>query len=53
MSPIEAYMLASVAMDLKVSEVVDVPNWIITAFFPIDVIRNEDVRIKLRNYPLR
>jgi len=53
MSPVEAYMLASVAMDLKVSEVVDVPNWIITAFFPIDVIKNEEVRIKLRNYPSR
>ncbi|MGC8542730.1 MAG: acetamidase/formamidase family protein, partial [Vulcanisaeta sp.] len=31
MEPVEAYMLASVAMDLRVSEVVDAPNWIVTA----------------------
>jgi acetamidase/formamidase len=30
----EAYMLCSVAVDLKISEVVDAPNWIITAFLP-------------------
>jgi hypothetical protein len=27
-------MLCSVAVDLKISEVVDAPNWIITAFLP-------------------
>jgi acetamidase/formamidase len=30
----EAYILCSVAVDLKVSEVVDAPNWIVTAFLP-------------------
>jgi len=30
----DAYMLCSVAVDLKVSEVVDAPNWIISAFLP-------------------
>jgi acetamidase/formamidase len=28
----EAYILCSVAVDLKVSEIVDAPNWIISAF---------------------
>ncbi len=30
----EAYMLCSVAVDLKISEVVDAPNWVISAFLP-------------------
>ncbi|MEM4781837.1 MAG: acetamidase/formamidase family protein [Halalkalicoccus sp.] len=30
----EAYILCSVAVDLKISEVVDAPNWIVTAFVP-------------------
>ena len=49
MDPVEAYMLASVAMDLRVSEVVDAPNWIVTAFFPLDIIKNEDIKQKLRS----
>jgi acetamidase/formamidase len=30
----QAYVLASVAVDLKISEVVDAPNWIVSAFLP-------------------
>jgi acetamidase/formamidase len=30
----EAYIVASVAADLKISEVVDAPNWIVSAFLP-------------------
>ena len=30
----EAYVLCSVAVDLKISEVVDAPNWVVTAFLP-------------------
>ena len=30
----QAYILCSVAVDLKVSEIVDAPNWIISAFLP-------------------
>ena len=30
----EAYVLCSVAVDLKISEVVDAPNWLISAFLP-------------------
>jgi len=45
MDPVEAYMLLSAVMDLKVSQVVDVPNWTVSAFLPLDVFdetkRNE------------
>jgi acetamidase/formamidase len=30
----DAYMLCSVAVDLKISEVVDAPNWVVSAFLP-------------------
>jgi acetamidase/formamidase len=30
----EAYVIASVAVDLKISEIVDSPNWIVSAFLP-------------------
>jgi acetamidase/formamidase len=30
----QAYILSSVAVDLKISEVVDAPNWIVSAFLP-------------------
>jgi acetamidase/formamidase len=33
----EAYALCSVAVDLRVSEIVDAPNWIISAFLPLDL----------------
>jgi len=36
-SPEQAYCLASVAVDLKVSQVVDVPNFIVSAFLPLDI----------------
>ena len=34
----EAYILCSVAVDLKISEIVDAPNWIASAFLPEDVL---------------
>ncbi len=34
MSPMEAYMLASVAADLRISEIVDVPNMVVSLFMP-------------------
>jgi len=37
MEPVEAYMLASAAVDLKISEVVDQPTWIVTAYLPTDI----------------
>jgi formamidase len=33
----QAYAICSVAVDLKVSEVVDVPNFVVSAFLPLDV----------------
>jgi acetamidase/formamidase len=30
----EAYALSSVAVDLRISEIVDAPNWIVSAFLP-------------------
>jgi acetamidase/formamidase len=30
----EAYVICSVAADLKISEIVDAPNWIVSAFLP-------------------
>jgi len=34
LSRIDAYMLCSVAVDLKLSEVVDMPNFVVSAFLP-------------------
>ena len=36
-SKAQAYALCSVAVDLKVSEVVDVPNFVVSAFLPLDI----------------
>jgi acetamidase/formamidase len=33
----DAYCLASVAVDLKISQVVDAPNWIVSAFLPMEI----------------
>ncbi|MGH8246191.1 MAG: acetamidase/formamidase family protein [Gammaproteobacteria bacterium] len=33
----EAYVLCSVCVDLKISEIVDAPNWIVSAFLPEQV----------------
>jgi acetamidase/formamidase len=30
----EAYILCSTAVDLKISEVVDAPNWTVSAYLP-------------------
>jgi acetamidase/formamidase len=35
--PEEAYALCSVAVDLRISEVVDAPNWVVSAFLPGDI----------------
>ena len=33
----QAYALCSVAVDLKISEIVDVPNFVVSAFLPLDI----------------
>ena len=37
LTPNQAYILVSVAADLRVSEVVDVPNAIVSAHLPLDI----------------
>ena len=32
--PVDAYMLCSVCGDLRISEVVDLPNWVVSFYFP-------------------
>ena len=34
LAPVEAYMLASVSADLRISEIVDQPNWVVSFYFP-------------------
>lgn len=33
-APIDAYMLCSVCADLRISSIVDVPNWVVSYYFP-------------------
>ncbi len=36
-TPQQAYAICSVAVDLKVSQIVDVPNFLVSAFLPLDI----------------
>ena len=33
-SAVDAYMLCSVCADLRISSIVDVPNWVVSFYFP-------------------
>jgi len=33
----QAYAICSVAVDLKISELVDVPNFVVSAVLPLDI----------------
>jgi acetamidase/formamidase len=37
LEPMQAYLLCSVAIDLRISEIVDVPNFIVTAHCPLGI----------------
>ena len=37
LAPIDAYLLISVAGDLRISEIVDQPNWIVTCYMPTSI----------------
>lgn len=37
LDPMQAYLLSSVAVDLRVSEIVDVPNFVVTAHCPLGI----------------
>jgi acetamidase/formamidase len=39
LEPVAAYELCSVALDLKISEIVDHPNYVVSAFLPNDLFR--------------
>ena len=39
MEPVDAYLLASLVVDLKISEVVDQPNWIVSSYLPLSIFR--------------
>lgn len=34
MDPVDAYMLVSTCGDLRISEIVDMPNWVVSFYFP-------------------
>ena len=34
MKAVEAYMLMSVCADLRISEIVDMPHWVVSCYFP-------------------
>ena len=34
MSAVDAYMLCSVCGDLRISEIIDIPNWVVSFYFP-------------------
>ncbi len=34
MASVDAYMLCSVCGDLRISEIVDLPNWVVSFYFP-------------------
>lgn len=38
MTPEVAYMVCSAVVDLRISEIVDRPNWVVSAFWPADVV---------------
>jgi acetamidase/formamidase len=38
LDPLDAYLLCSTVVDLKITEVVDTPNWIVSAYLPRSVI---------------
>jgi acetamidase/formamidase len=40
LAPLDAYVLASVVVDLKISEVVDAPNWVVSAYLPLSVLEH-------------
>ena len=37
LEPMQAYLLCSVAIDLRISEIVDVPNFVVTAHCPLAI----------------
>lgn len=40
LTPSQAYVLCSTAADLKISEIVDAPNFIVSAYMPLSIFKN-------------
>jgi acetamidase/formamidase len=43
----DAYMLCSVAVDLKICEIVDAPNWLVGAFLPQSIFAPVSTRCEV------
>ncbi|HWN31894.1 MAG TPA: acetamidase/formamidase family protein [Pseudonocardia sp.] len=39
LAPLDAYVLSSTCVDLKITEVVDAPNWVVSAYLPLSIMR--------------
>ena len=37
LEPADAYLLCSTAANLRISEIVDAPNWVVSLYFPLDI----------------
>ena len=37
----QGYSLCSAAADLKISEIVDAPNWIVSCYFPLSILKSK------------
>ena len=44
LTPEQAYILCSVACDLKISNLVDVPNFVVSNFLQLDIFRSRGQR---------
>ncbi|MFQ5801952.1 MAG: acetamidase/formamidase family protein [Candidatus Methylomirabilales bacterium] len=42
LSRVQAYILCSAAVDLRISQMVDVPNFVVTAILPLDIFEEEE-----------
>jgi acetamidase/formamidase len=42
----QAYCLCGAAVDLKISEIVDAPNWIVSAYLPLSIFKQSKPRTK-------
>jgi acetamidase/formamidase len=38
----DAYILCSLCLDLKINEIVDTPNWVVSAFLPLDIFKESE-----------
>jgi hypothetical protein len=42
----QSYCLCGAAVDLKISEIVDAPNWIVSAYLPLSIFRQNKAASK-------